>query len=395
MARGNRIDFRARIDIDYPYIIEQGASTQLHRFLGQWVRPESSVGVISDSTVAKHYWPTIAAGLREAGIHDLSLFTFAPGEHSKSPETHVRLVTDMMDAGVHRQSILMALGGGVVCDTVGYLAATYMRGINYINIPTSLIAQVDASVGGKVGVNHPRCKNLIGSFWHPIAVVIDPSFLQSLPVDEVRNGLAEIVKIAMIHSPGLFEFLEEHAQELIGGTLLADEDELDELIAQAVRAKIELLLPDPFERDLRRLLNFGHTFAHPLEVAKGFELRHGFAVSVGMCIATRVALARRLIAPSVAARVFNLLTRLGLPTAGPPMDPVEVWNHAGIVRRIRANHFNFVVPTGIGTAVIIDDLRKQEFEEAYTDAVQPEARGFWAQAFGASTQSQREENSCS
>ena len=366
--------FPARIDIDYPNLIERGAGRRLGHVLREIVG-ERHFAVISDETVAGLHGETVMRGLADAGFKNTPLITFPAGERSKSQATASRLIDQMMDAGVHRRTVLIALGGGVACDTVGYVACTYMRGIDYVNVPTSMIGQVDAGIGGKVGVNHARAKNFIGAFWHPKAVVIDPDFLATLPSAEMRNGLAEAIKVAVVWSKEYFEYLEEHAEALtVEGSY--QNPALDKIIAWAVRGKIEMLLPDPFEVDLRRVLNFGHTFAHALEVAKGFYLRHGFAVAIGMGISTRVALGRGVVSQQDADRILTLMRRLGLPAEGPPISPHEIWEHAGIIKKIRANHVYYVMPKNIGEAEIVDDLTKEEFLAAYqsTDASAPELR---------------------
>ena len=359
----SQIGFSARVEIDYPYIIGAGSLARLGYYLETLLGDERSAFLVTDAVVAPLFAERIEAQIESAGWHYLGRFVFAPGERSKSATTYASLVDQMIESGVHRRSVVIAAGGGVACDLAGYAAATYMRGIDYASVPTSLMAQVDASIGGKVGINHPRSKNFIGAFWHPKAVLIDPELLASLPDVEISNGLAEAVKVGVIHSPALFESLELHGQALLSNPRPVEA--LMGLIRMAVQGKVDLLLPDPFEVDLRRLLNLGHTFAHPLEVAHGFELPHGFAVAAGMCIATRVAMARDLIAEVDAQRLFRLLHRLRLPVEPPRIDPHEVWFHAGIVRRIRANNLFFVVPTGIGSAAIINDLTEDEFVRAY------------------------------
>ena len=239
-----------------------------------------------------------------------------------------------------------------------------MRGIDYVNLPTSLIGQVDAAIGGKVAVNHPRAKNFIGAFHHPLGVLIDPDLLDSLPTEEIRNGLAEVVKVAMVHDADLFSLMEEEGTALLNPRAAS----MGRIISTAVRAKIALLEPDPFEEDLRRVLNFGHTFAHPLEVERGYGgLRHGYAVAIGMSIASRVAHGRGSSGPDVSGRLRGLLHRLGLPTVAPNLDPREVWDHANVVRHIRGDQLNFVIPTDVGQVEIVNDLEEDEFLAAYPD----------------------------
>ena len=358
--------FNARIDIDYPNVIQRGAGRRFGELARQWVGPERNFAIVCDDNVAALHLDTLRGSLEDAGWRDTPVVTFPAGERSKSQTTASRIIDQLLDAGVHRRSVLLAFGGGVTCDTIGYVAATYMRGIDYINIPTSLIGQVDASIGGKVGVNHARAKNFIGAFHHPLGVVVDPDFLATLPLVEVRNGLAEAFKVATVWSRDFFDHLEESAEKLVEVPEAGGENPaLDYVIAKAVQGKIEMLLPDPFEVDLRRILNFGHTFAHALEVAKGFYLRHGYAVAIGMGISTRVAVNRGVCSPAEGDRLFDVLRRVGLPTAGPPIPAEEIWDHAGIIRKIRANHVYFVMPKTMGEAVIVDDLTRDEFLDAY------------------------------
>lgn len=359
------LSFRAQVDIDYPHLVRRGSLGELGAHLASWLDVNRPIAIVSDETVAALHGQACRDALLSEGWQVSPILTFPPGEQSKKMETVSMLIDKMLDIGVHRRALLLALGGGVVCDTVGFVASTYMRGIDYVNVPTSLMAQVDAGIGGKVAVNHPKSKNFIGAFHHPKAVVIDPELTRTLPVEEIRNGMAEAVKVSVIHDPRMFEHIEQSAEALSEGT--ASGPALDAVIQGAVRNKIALLLPDPFEVDLKRVLNFGHTFAHPLEVAKGYSLRHGYAVSVGMALSTRIARNRGLIAPDQADRIFRVLTRLQLPVFGPPVDPVEVWEHAGVVRAVRANALHFVMPTGIGSTKIVDDLTMDEFLEAWAE----------------------------
>ncbi len=357
-------EFSAQTRIQYPNLIARGAVDRLGGIVRERLPDLRRIVVISDDQVAELHWERVAAGLRDATTEDVSLVTFPPGESEKSLATAERLIGRLLEKQVHRRALVVALGGGVVCDTVGFTASIYMRGIDYLNVPTSLIAQVDAGIGGKVAVNHETCKNLIGQFWHPQAVVVDPELLHTLPPDEIRNGLAEVVKVALIHSAEFFAALEANGPRLVEE--IGRVEAHDAVIAEAITAKLALLAPDPFERgDLRRALNFGHTFAHPLEVSERFHLRHGFAVSVGMAIATAVAMERGLFPAHQADRVFGVLQALGLPTCGPPLDPRVVWNNSRVIRWIRANRLHYVVPTDIGKVDIIEDLSQDEFVSIY------------------------------
>lgn len=353
---------RAVASVHTPHLVARGALDELGLHLARWLDPRRPVTVVSDDTVAALYGERTCAALRAAGWSVGPMIHFPAGERSKSPETASALIDRLLELGVHRRGLLLALGGGVVTDTAGYVAATYMRGIDYVNVPTSLIGQVDAAIGGKVAVNHPRSKNFIGAFHHPEAVIVDPDLTRTLPLEELRNGLAEALKVAIIHDRALFEHMERHADALAHG---ADEAALDVVVARALRGKIALLEPDPFEADLRRPLNFGHTFAHPLEVAREFSMRHGYAVAVGMALSVRIALGRRVIGPRTAARVLGLMEQLELPTAAPPVDPLEVWEHVAVVRHIRGDALHYVLPAGIGATRIVDDLTREEMLSAW------------------------------
>lgn len=360
-ANEQQFRFRASIHIDYQNIIKNGITGTIGEQLGQWVTSRQSVIIVTDDGVPAEHCDAVQASLRAAGWHQVPVVRFRNGEPSKSLDTYQLLIDQLINVCADRKTVLLALGGGIVSDTVGFVAATFMRGLDYVVIPTTLMGQLDASVGGKVAVNHKSGKNLIGAFWHPLGVIIDPELLATLPDTEIRNGLSEAVKVAVINSPLLFEFIEEHADELVS----AEPSTLEFVIKEAVGIKLELLLPDPFESDLRRELNFGHTFAHVLETMKSYHLRHGYAVSIGMCIATRVAVNRNLIEATEAKRIFQVLERLGLPVSPPTLDPHEVWDQSRIIQCIRGNKLRFVMPRFIGNVTIVDDLSEDEFVNAY------------------------------
>jgi 3-dehydroquinate synthase len=230
-------------------------------------------------------------------------------------------------------------------------------------VPTSVMAQLDASVGGKVAVNHKSAKNLVGAFWHPDGVIIDPHYLSTLPDAEIRNGLAEAVKVAIIDSPELFELLERLTGHSSGPDL--SPEALTPIIRLAVEAKIRLLADDPFERDLRRALNLGHTFAHAFETQQNYTLRHGYAVAIGTAIATMVSVLRGRLDTNTANRIFNTLESLDLPTSADREIAEEIWNKTLLIKRIRGNNIHYVIPIEIGQVDIVDELTKDEFLVAY------------------------------
>ena len=349
---------------EYPIVIDPGLCEHIGTRLRSIVEEGRDFVLVTDDGVPDVIVEQVRTSLAGAGWCDVATIVFPAGEPSKSIETFKRLMTRLIEVGVDRRSVLLALGGGVVSDTAGYVAASLMRGIDYVVVPTTVIGQLDASVGGKVAVNHPSGKNLIGAFWHPLAVLIDPVFLQTLPLVEVRNGLAEAVKVAIIDSPELFFFLAATSPAMASTN--PDIDRIAEGIDLAVVKKVELLLPDPFENDLRRVLNLGHTFAHALETRGAFSLRHGFAVALGIALSTKISLNRRAIHESDADRIFNVLKLLGLPTGGINIDAGEIWSHTHIIRKIRGNSMNYVLPTSTNSVEIVNDLSFEEFEEAFS-----------------------------
>lgn len=259
----------------------------------------------------------------------------------------------------------MALGGGVLCDLVGFAASTYLRGVPYVNVPTTLMAQTDGAVGGKVGVDHPGGKNLIGAFFHPVRVVVDPLVLRTLPRREVASGLAEIVKVAVLTSPAMFaalEALDVERPPAVDTALLP-------LIRGSIAAKLALLAPDPFERSLRRLLNFGHAVGHALEAATDFAVyRHGEAVAVGMATATELAAQRGLCGARTRSRILGLLRRLDLPTVLPEPLRDLTWERLQAVYLVRNASLREVVPRTIGHCQVLDGVLGRAEYDRVADA---------------------------
>ena len=290
--------------------------------------------------------------------------TIDPGEKSKSLEVATCLYNDLLELGARRRTVLVAFGGGVITDLVGFVAATFMRGIPYINIPTTLIAQADAAIGGKVAVNHAVGKNLIGAFWHPNYVLIDPVFLETLPLRHLKSGLAEIIKVSIITDPQLFNYIESNVSEILDKKIR----KLEYIVYRSVRAKVKLLESDPYERELKRALNLGHTLGHPLETLyKYSSLTHGEAVSIGMYIATHVALQRELCVAKHGQRILRLLLNTSIPSALIDIVPEELWNHIQVVRRVRNNNIHFVLPVEIGRVTFVEDLSLPEIVLAIND----------------------------
>jgi 3-dehydroquinate synthase len=328
-----------------------------------------SVVVIIDGRIATGLAVKLVDSMRRHEITSEVLIV-PPGERSKSRSTASRLLDGLRRVGAERRTMLLAVGGGVICDLVGLVASLYMRGLPYVNVPTTLLAQVDGAIGGKVAVNHPEAKNLLGAFYHPVQVLVDVDLLRSLPRREVSNGLAEVVKVAVLADPRLFALVE---------TLdLAGADTMAEIVRRSIAAKLALLADDPFERDLRRVLNFGHSIGHALESSTGYRTyRHGEAVSVGIAVATEVSAQAGICTADTRNRIIDTLRRLALPTAVPDTLFDSVWQHIEIIRRIRNGSLNFVVPADVGAVEILDSLSRSAYLSALESLAKESSSCAW------------------
>lgn len=315
--------------------------------VGELVREQGlrgRVALVTNPTVGDLCARTVIGGLQKAGFEPF-ICQVPDGEAYKTLDSVRSLYDQFIKGGLDRSGAVLALGGGVIGDMAGFAAATYMRGVPLVQLPTTLLAMVDASIGGKVGVDHPRGKNLIGAFKQPELVVIDPLALATLDEAEMRCGWAEVIKAGMIGSPSLFERLEERG----------DEPSLH-VITEAIRVKVAVVEEDPYERGRRAVLNLGHTFGHALEVLSGFTLRHGEAVSIGLVAATRTAVALGLCDEAVEGRLAALLQRFGLPTHYERYKPREVWEAMATDKKKQGKRLRFVLPRAIGQVVVTDEV---------------------------------------
>jgi 3-dehydroquinate synthase len=353
-----QVEGRARRSERYPVHITRSPEETLAR-LAPLVQGRG-VAVVTDDVVESLFAPQLLAGLRELDC-DVLVRAVPAGEASKSLEQAVRLWGWLARSSLARRDVILALGGGVIADLAGWVASAYMRGIPYVNLPTTLLAQVDGALGGKVAVNHPVAKNLLGAFHNPIAVVSDISALTSLDRRHVAAGLAECIKKAVIASPEYWRLIRRDAQAILG----RDPAALERLVHGASAIKTALIERDPYEADLRRPLNFGHTIGHPLETVTGYgPLLHGEAVAFGMVAESRVAAARGLLAIPLLDELFELLSDCGLPTCGAdlpvPVRADDVVAAMEKVRLIRAGSLRYVLPSAIGETVIADDVSEEE-----------------------------------
>ncbi len=342
----------------YPVYIGRGSLAELGRLAAEHGFPRR-VAVITDTTVAGLYGDAALEALAGAGFA-AELLVIPPGESSKTLDTVRALYDELIRKKFDRGCGICALGGGVVGDVAGFVAATYLRGLPWVQVPTTLLAQVDSSVGGKTGVNHPAGKNLIGAFWQPQFVLIDPDLLSTLPPRELHAGLAEVVKAGLIADPSLFSSLESNWDEFVSG----DPGLLEEAIEAACRVKAGVVARDEREAGLRRVLNLGHTLGHALEAATGYRyFLHGEAVAWGMIGATWLSWRRGLLPDGVRMRIEALLLRLPKPPI-PDMTPERFREHLRRDKKIVAGRLLYVFLTGIGNAVVEEGIAEEELLSA-------------------------------
>lgn len=307
----------------------------------------NSFAIITDSTVKKLYGGKLLWNLKKEGFK-AELFVFPEGEKSKTFSTMELLANQMVEKGVDRDSCIIALGGGVVGDVAGFLASIFMRGIPVIQIPTTLLAMIDSSIGGKTGVNLKSGKNLIGTFYQPEKIFIDPFYLKTLPLKHLRNGLAEAIKYGVISSPTLFKFIEKN----LGKILKLDLRIIEKLIAKCVKIKLKIVEKDEKEKGPRQILNYGHTFGHAVEKMSNYTLLHGFAISLGMVLANQKAVEKGLLKKADAYRIKNLLKKANLPVY--TMHKPTLKNIASDKKK-HGKTLNFILPKKIGEAIIFKE----------------------------------------
>ena len=326
-----------------PIEIGAGALQRLPDLLGECA-PAHQYAIIADSQVARAHGDRVVGLLREAGL-TVRLGTFPAGEWNKTREHWSAISDRMLASGFGRDTVVIALGGGVTGDLAGFVAATFLRGVPVVQVPTSLLAMLDSSVGGKTGLDTQAGKNLIGAFHHPAAVLIDPGLIRTLPAPHVRAGLAEAIKMAAIRDEGLWNWIGGAAERVLG----ADEETLEELIHRAVAHKADVVARDPVESGLRQTLNFGHTVGHALEFIDGYELLHGEAVAAGMRVEARLGELIGITAPGTADRIADLLARCELDGDWEEgRNPTDVIEAARRDKKKRKDRIRFVLLKEIG-----------------------------------------------
>jgi 3-dehydroquinate synthase len=346
----------------YPIVVTRSPEETIERLLR--CVGDRNVAVITDETVAALYGPLVVGALEKAGV-SVEVATVPAGERHKTLGQAFDLLDWLTGTQIGRRDLVVNLGGGVVIDMGGWVACSYMRGVPYVNVPTTLIGQVDAGIGGKLAVNHPVAKNLIGGFSQPRAVISDVSFLRTIGLRQLRAGLAESIKKAIIASPAYWRLIDERMDDILAG----DTGALAALVHGAGAIKAELIERDPYEEDSRRTLGFGHAIAHPVETVTGYsELLHGEAVAFGMAVETHLAAARGLLGADRLEEILGLLRRARLPTTAlelpAEVDAERLLQAIERIRLIRGGGFRFVLPIDIGETVIADDVEPEDLREA-------------------------------
>ena len=331
----------------YDILLGSGLLTQLPALLAERGLT-GPVVIVSDENVASFWAQPLQEAFAQAHT-PATLITLPAGEAHKQLSTIARLYDEFLAAGLDRSGVVLALGGGVVGDMAGFAAATYLRGVRLVQVPTSLLAMVDSSVGGKTGVDLPQGKNLVGAFKHPELVVIDPDVLATLPPEEFRNGLAEVIKHGIIQDAELF------AQFRGDGP-----DSLLSMIARALRVKIDVVQQDPFEAGLRAHLNLGHTFGHAIERVSHYAIPHGQAVGLGLIAAASLAARRGICPPELPAQIQDVLARVNLPTTLHGYQPEAILQAMTTDKKRKQGRVRFVLPRALGDVGVYDDVRDEE-----------------------------------
>lgn len=346
---------------------------------GELIRPvlkRNKTVIITDRNVAPHHLPRLEQSLKAADIAFDSLVLPA-GESTKSFDQLENLLDQLLRLKIERGDHIIAFGGGVIGDLVGFAASIYQRGIGFIQIPTSLLAQVDSSVGGKTGINMPLGKNLVGSFHQPSLVITDVNILDSLPLRHLKAGYAEIVKYGLINDRAFFDWLEDNAARIING----DKPSQIEAIVKSCRAKAAIVSYDEKEQGSRALLNLGHTFGHALEAQCGYgdSLIHGEAVAIGMVMAFDLSVRMGRCPKEDAARLRNHLDGLGLPTglrdpdhavSNIAMSAAELYQHSLLDKKSAHGRVTYVLAAKIGAAFLEKDIRPEDVKAVYQNALE-------------------------
>ncbi len=334
------------------YVIYIGSG--LLNTIGDYLREVVSAkkaALISDENVYNFYGERAEQSLKQSGFEVFSYVT-EPGEKSKSIEVAKKIYDFLYDAKIERSDVLVALGGGVIGDLTGFIAGTWLRGIPFVQVPTTLEADIDASVGGKTAVNHPKGKNLIGLFNQPKTVLMDTDTLKTLSQRDIRAGLAESIKHAIIRDFDFFEYHKKHRDKILS----LDSSLIEDLLARNCKIKSEVVSADEREANLRAILNYGHTIGHAIESAGLYQLRHGEAVALGMIAAGFIAVERKMFSPEEFSEMENLIKEYQLPIRLSELDFSVLYELMKRDKKVKSGKIRFVLPNKIGRVEIVDDV---------------------------------------
>lgn len=334
-------------DQNYDIFVDNGSLEKLGRLCTE-VGLTGNAAVITNPTVASFYADAVTRSLKAAG-NTVTVIEIPDGEIYKNTATLNDVYDALIEAGIDRKSFIVALGGGVVGDLAGFAAATYLRGIPFVQVPTTLLAQVDSSVGGKTAIDHPRGKNLIGAFYQPRLVLIDTDTLKTLPEREYRAGLAEVVKYGVIFDHLFFDFLEQNSSRI----LAMEQETLQQVILSCCKLKAQVVEQDEKESGLRVVLNYGHTLGHALETGAGYGvLVHGEAVAIGMALAARISMSLGHCSKGDVDRIEALLTAFGLSLLSPAVERRLLIDALTTDKKIAGKTISFICNRGIGGHVV-------------------------------------------
>ena len=347
-------------DNSYPIFIREGASLSLDNFDGYIAGKD--IAIITNEVVAPLYLNEISDLFSNMNVIE---YILPDGEQEKKLKTVHKIIDRLMEAGFGRDATLIALGGGVVGDITGFTASIFMRGINFIQIPTTLLAQVDASVGGKTAVNHKAGKNLIGSFHQPKCVICDSIFLATLKATEISAGLSEIIKYGLIYDREFFQWLQKNIQQILSNDPVA----VAHAIQRSCAIKAEIVAQDEKEQSVRALLNFGHTFGHAIEKLTGYgNWTHGDAVAVGMVLAARLSENMSLITPEDVQNIEEILTAANLPISLPNVEPAELLAAMQSDKKVKDRNIQLVLLKNIGEAFLTADYSQEDLVNILRDS---------------------------
>lgn len=341
-------------DRSYPIIVSPHILENVGEYVENHLPHVSKCAIVTDEAVRRLYSEALKRSLFKNGIH-ADILQIPEGEEAKSWSEAGELVGRLIDLALDRRSVLIALGGGVVGDISGFVASIFLRGIRLIQVPTTLLAQVDSGIGGKTAVNHVKGKNLIGSFKQPNLVLIDPEALRTLPLEELKSGMAEVIKYAVIADGELFEIIKDKKEALLN----RETEAFLKIIPRCCKVKAALIEQDESdEKGIRTVLNYGHTVGHALEAVSGLKIRHGEAVAMGMMVAAKISISLGLMSGEDFEEQQSLFKSLGIEVRLPNIDPGRLIDYMRRDKKSERGGIRFILPTGIGEKPVLQHVEE-------------------------------------